>query len=80
MCVCVCVCVCAALNFLVARVFVSDQGDRVSIPSRVILVTQKMVPHASLLNTQHYKVRIKSKWSNPSKRIAPSPTPQYSRL
>ena len=29
----------------------------------------------SLLNTQHYNVRIKIKWSNPGKGIAPSPTP-----
>ena len=31
---------------------------------------------ASLLNTQHYKVRVK--WSNPGKEVAPSPTPLYS--
>ena len=27
--------------------------------------------HASLLNTQHYKVWIKGKWSNSEKEIAP---------
>ena len=32
-----------------------------SIPGRVIPKTQKMVLDASLLNTQHYKVRIKGK-------------------
>ena len=31
-----------------------------------------MVLDASLLNTQHYKIWIKVKWSNPGKRIAPS--------
>ena len=31
------------------------------IPGRIIPKTQKMVLDASLLNTQHYKVRIKSK-------------------
>ena len=33
-----------------------------------------MVLDATLLNTQHYKVRIK--WSNPGKGVAPSSTPQ----
>ena len=36
-------------------------GDLGSIPDRVIPKTQKMVLDASLLNTQHYKVRIKGK-------------------
>ena len=35
-----------------------------SIPGQVIAKTKKMVLNASLLNTQHYKVQIKSKWSN----------------
>ena len=35
-----------------------DQG---SIPGRVILKTQKMVLDSTLLNTQHYKVRIRGK-------------------
>ena len=39
---------------------VSGLVDRVSIPSRVLPKTQKMVLDASLLNTHHYKVRIKS--------------------
>ena len=36
-------------------------GDLGSIPGRFIPKTQKMVLDASLLNTQHYKVRIKGK-------------------
>ena len=32
----------------------------------------KMVLDTSLLNTQHYKVRIKSKWSHPGDGVAPS--------
>ena len=36
-------------------------GDRGSIPSRFIPKTQKMVLDATLLSTQHYKVRIKGK-------------------
>ena len=33
---------------------------------------------ASLLNTQYHKVRIKDKWSNLEKGVAPFPTPHYS--
>ena len=42
-------------------VFANGAGDLSSIPGRVIPKTQKMVVDASLLNTQHYKVRIKGK-------------------
>ena len=35
----------------------------------------QMVLGTSLLNTQHYKVRIKVKWSNWGKGVTPSPTP-----
>ena len=44
-----------------SRVFASGPGDRGSIPGRVIPKTLKMVLDTALLNTQHYKVRIKSK-------------------
>ena len=47
-----------------------DPGDRSSVPGRVIHKTQKMVLDASLLNTQHYKVRIRGKWSHPEKEVA----------
>ena len=50
-------------------------GDLGSIPGRVILKTQTMILGTSLINTQHYKVRIKVKWSNPGKGVAPSSTP-----
>ena len=43
------------------RVFANGLGDLGSIPGQVILKTQKMVLDASLLNAQHYKVRIKGK-------------------
>ena len=43
------------------RVFASGPRDLGSIPGRVIPKTQKMVLDATLLNTQHYKVRIKGK-------------------
>ena len=56
-------------------VFVNGPGDLSSIPGRVIPKTQKMVLDASLLNTQHYKVRIKGKVEQSRERVAPSPTP-----
>ena len=36
-------------------------GDQDSIPGQVIPKKQKMVLDATLLNTQHYKVRFKGK-------------------
>ena len=59
------------------RVFASDPGDLRSIRVRVIPKTQKMVLDATLLNTQHYKVRVK--WNNPGKGVPPSLTPWCSR-
>ena len=44
-----------------SRVFANSPGDQGSIPDRVIPKTQKMILDATLLNTQHYKVRIKCK-------------------
>ena len=46
---------------LMSRVFANGMGDRGSILHRVIPKTQKMVLDTALLNTQHYKVRIKGK-------------------
>ena len=46
---------------LMISVFANGPEDRGSIPGRVIPKTQKMVLDAALLNTQHYKVRIKGK-------------------
>ena len=46
---------------LVGRVFVTGPGDLGSFPGRVIPKTFKMVLDSFLLNTQHYKVRIKGK-------------------
>ena len=43
------------------RVVANGPGDLNSLPDRVIPKTQKMVFDSSLLNTQHYKVRIKGK-------------------
>ena len=43
------------------RVFANGLEDQGSIPGWVILKTQKMVLDAALLNTQHYKVKIKGK-------------------
>ena len=44
---------------LVGRVFANGPGDRGSIPGKVIPKTLQTVLDTSLLNTQHYKVRIK---------------------
>ena len=46
---------------MIVRVFANRPGDLGSIPGRVIPKTPKMVLDASLLNTQQYKVGIKSK-------------------
>ena len=46
---------------LVGGVFARGPRDLGSIPGRVIPKTLKMVLDTSLLNTQHYKVRIKGK-------------------
>ena len=44
-----------------SKVFTNGAGDRVSILGRVIPKFQNMVLDAALLNTQHYKLRIKGK-------------------
>ena len=61
-----------SINYI--RVFANGPGDLGSIPGRVIRKTQKMVLNASLLNTQHYKVRIKGKVEQSREGVAPSPT------
>ena len=43
------------------RVFANGPGDLGSITGRVIPKTEKMVLDATLLNTQHYEVRIKGR-------------------
>ncbi len=43
------------------KVFANGPGDLGSISDRVIPKTKKMVLDATLLNTQHYKVRIMGK-------------------
>ena len=50
------------------RVFANGPGDLGSISGRVIPKTQKMVFDATLLNTRHYKVRIKGKMKQSSER------------
>ena len=60
---------------LAVRGFANGPGDLGSIPGRVIPKTQKMVLDASLLNTQHYKVRIKGKVKQSREGVALSPTP-----
>ena len=49
---------------IMGRVFANGPGDWGSILGWVLQKTHKMAIDASLLNTQHYKVYIKGKWSN----------------
>ena len=46
---------------LMSRVFANGPENWGSTPGWIIPKTQKMVLGAGLLNTQHYKVRIKGK-------------------
>ena len=49
------------MSYILSRVFTNSPEDWGSIQGRIILKTQKMVLDATLLNTQHYKIRIKDK-------------------
>ena len=71
---CISICLMVPDIGLAVRVFANGPGDLGSIPGRVIPKTQKMVLDASLLNTQHYKVRIKGKVEPSREGVAPSPT------
>ena len=62
------------------RVFTNGPGDLGSIPGRVIPKTQKMVLDASLLNIQHYKVRIKGKVEQSRERSSALPYTLVSKL
>ena len=55
------------------RVFANGPGDLGSIPGRVIPKTQKMLFDATLLNTQHYKIRIKGKVEQSKERSSSLP-------
>ena len=44
-----------------SRVSATGPADQGAIPGRISPKTQKMVLDSTLLNTQHYKVRIKGK-------------------
>ena len=49
------------LSLIICPDCIDGLGDQGSILGRVISKTQKLVFDAALLNTQHYKVRIKGK-------------------
>ena len=59
---------------IIVKVIANGPKEQGSIPVRVIPKTQKVVLDAFLLNTQHYKLRIKAKKSHPGKEEVPSPT------
>ena len=62
-------------SYLFIYLFIYSSGIYL-FTCRVLPKTKKkMVLNAFLPNTQHYKVQIKGKWSNPGKGIAPSPKP-----
>ena len=58
---------------IMVKVFANGPGDLGSIPGRVIPKTQKVVPDVTLLNTQHYKLRIKGKVEQPRERSCALP-------
>ena len=62
---------------LVGRVFVNGLGDMGSIPGHVIPKTLKIVLDTSLLNTQQYKVRMKSKVEQSWERSSALPYSSY---
>ena len=53
--------------------FDNGPGDLGSILGRVIPKTQKMVVDATLLNTQHYKIRLKGKVEQSKERSSALP-------
>ena len=55
------------------RVFANGPGDLGSIQGRVNAKTQKMAFDATLLNTQHHKVKIKRKVEQSSERSSALP-------
>ena len=57
----------------VGRVFANDPGDLGSIQGHVIPKTLKVVLDISLLDTQHYKIRIKSKVGQSKERSSALP-------
>ena len=63
-----------SLILVVDRVFANGPGDRGSIPGRVIPKTLKwyLIPPSLALSNISYVSR--EKWSNPGKRVVPSPT------
>ena len=63
---------------LVGRVFASGPGDLGSTPGHFIPKTLKMVLDTSLLKTEQYKVRIKSKVEKSRERSSALPTPSCS--
>ena len=59
-----------------SRAFAKSPEDRGSILGRVIPKIQKMELDAALLNTQHYKVRIKGKVEQSGNGVTSSTTPR----
>ena len=60
---------------IMVRVFTNDLGDVGSNPKSSRTKDSKIILDTALLSTQHYKIRIQGKVSNPEKGIAASSTP-----
>ena len=65
-------CILPSIDIMV-RLLTTGPEDQGSIPGQVIPKTLKMVIDSSFIR---YRTRVK--WSNPGKRVAPSPSPQCS--
>ena len=61
------------IYWIVGRVFANGPGNRDSISGRVTPKTQEIALDTSLLNTQYYKVRIKGKVEQSSKKNSALP-------
>ena len=66
-------CIYNRTNGLVGEVFTNGPGDRDLIPVQVIQKTREMVLDAALFNTEHCKIRVRGKWSNPGKGVTHCP-------
>ena len=58
---------------LMSRVFANGLGDRGSISDLFLQKTQKMVHDTALLNSKHYKIRIKIKMGQSRERSSAFP-------
>ena len=63
-------------QLLLLYIYIHGPGDRGSIPGQVIPKTKEYHSVPPCLTHSIIKYVSRAKWSNPGKRVAPSPTPQ----